>query len=123
MATRPTPNPKKMAKRDPSRGDDPVTKGLRFLFSDKSNPNVTKKQGAKKTMPSRSPRKPRATARPAPAGPKKKSPGVVITPKPKAKKPKLDDFLLKGKRPPIAPGQKKLPSDSDVILKNYNKKK
>ena len=63
------------------------------------------------------------TARKITAIPKKKSPGVVITPKPKAKKKTLDDFLLKGKRPPLAPGQKKLPSDSDVILKNYNKKK
>ena len=57
-----------------------------------------------------------------PAGPKKKSPNVVITPKPK-KKPTLDDFLLKGKRPPLAPGQKKLPNDYDVILKGYNDKK
>ena len=150
MATKPTPRPKRIAKEAPGRGNDPVTKALKFFLGDKSNPNVTKKQGAKKAMPSRrgsikdkpvqilpkrpgtqspkvpipsGPRKPRATARPAPAGPKKKSPNVVITPKPKAKKPKLDDFLLKGKRPPIAPGQKKLPSDSDVILKNYNKKK
>jgi hypothetical protein len=58
-----------------------------------------------------------------PAGPKKKSPGVA-TPKPKAKKPTLDDFLLKGKRPPmkIKPGLKR-PSDADVILKGYNDKK
>ena len=55
-----------------------------------------------------------------PAGPKKKSPGVA-TPKPKAKKPTLDDFLLKGKRPPmkIKPGLKR-PSDADVIIKGYN---
>lgn len=55
-----------------------------------------------------------------PAGPKKKSPGVA-TPKPKAKKPTLDDFLLKGKRPPmkIKPGLKR-PSDADVILRGYN---
>jgi hypothetical protein len=40
------------------------------------------------------------------------------------KKPKLDDFLLKGKRPPmkIKPGLKR-PSDADVILKGYNDKK
>jgi hypothetical protein len=53
-------------------------------------------------------------------GPKKKSPSTA---KPKAQAPKkktLDDFLLKGKRPPMAPGQKKLPSDADVILKGYN---
>ena len=95
-------------------------------------PKITSKDIVKKALSPKAikkgplpsgPRRPRATARPAPAGPKKKSPGVMITPKPKAKKPKLDDFLLKGKRPPIAPGQKKLPSDSDVILKNYNKKK
>ena len=62
------------------------------------------------------------TAKKITPGPKKKSPGMG-TPKPKAKKPTLDDFLLKGKRPPLAPGQKKLPSDSDVILKGYNDKK
>ena len=62
-----------------------------------------------------------STARKITAGPKAKA-SSTAKPKPK-KKPTLDDFLLKGKRPPIAPGQKKLPSDSDVILKNYNKKK
>ena len=150
MATKPTPRPKRIAKKDPSRGNDPVTKGLKFLFGDKSNPNVTKKPGVKNAMPTRrgsikdkpvqilpkdpgkqSPRVPipsgplerKISKRPITTRPKKKTPGVVIKPKPKAKKPKLDDFLLKGKRPPIAPGQKKLPSDSDVILKNYNKKK
>ena len=146
------PKPKKIAKKAPGSGNDPVTKALKFFLGDKSNPNVTKKQGTKNAMPSRrgsikdkpvqilpkrpgtqSPKVPipsgpmrpgGATSKnkPRPAGPKKKSPGVVITPKPK-KKPTLDDFLLKGKRPPLAPGQKKLPSDSDVILKNYNKKK
>lgn len=63
------------------------------------------------------------TARKSTTGSKLKNPKTG-TPKPQAPKKKtLDDFLLKGKRPPIAPGQKKLPSDSDVILKNYNKKK
>jgi hypothetical protein len=49
------------------------------------------------------------------------------TPKPKPtkkaapkKKKTLDDFLLKGKRPPMAPGQKKLPNDYDVIIKGFN---
>lgn len=68
------------------------------------------------------PRDQRAKAKPMPSGPKKKSPGVVITPKPKAKKPTLNDFLSKGKRPPIKPGFK-LPSDADVTLKGYNDKK
>ena len=154
MATKPTPNPKRIAKEAPGRGNDPVTKALKFFLGDKSKPSGTKKQGAKKAMPTRrgsikdkpvqilpkrpgtqfSPRVPipsgpmrpgGATSKnkPRPAGPKKKSPGVMITPKPKAKKPTLDDFLLKGKRPPIAPGQKKLPNDYDVILKGYNDKK
>lgn len=48
------------------------------------------------------------TAKPKPAGPKKKK--------------TLDDFLLKGKRPPLAPGQKKLPPDYDVIIKGFNDK-
>jgi hypothetical protein len=65
--------------------------------------------GTKTPIPS-GPRKPKTTAKPAPAGPKKK--------------PKLDDFLLKGKKPPmkIKPGLKR-PSDADVILKGYNDKK
>ena len=69
------------------------------------------------------PKDQRAKAKPMPSGPKKKSPGMG-TPKPRAKKPTLDDFLLKGKRPPIKikPGLKR-PSDSDVILKGYNDKK
>ena len=37
----------------------------------------------------------------------------------KPKKPTLDDFLTKGKRPPVKPGLK-LPSDADVIIKGYN---
>lgn len=61
------------------------------------------------------------TAKKIAPGPKLKNPNMK-TPKPK-KKPTLDDFLLKGKRPPLAPGQKKLPSDADVILKGYNDKK
>jgi hypothetical protein len=38
----------------------------------------------------------------------------------KPKKPTLNDYLKQGKRPPLAPGQKKLPSDADVIIKGYN---
>jgi hypothetical protein len=56
-----------------------------------------------------------------------KAPMVKPTVKPKvqeSKKKTLDDFLLKGKRPPmkIKPGLKR-PSDADVILKGYNDKK
>jgi hypothetical protein len=58
-------------------------------------------------------------AKPMPTGTtKKKTPST-----PKAQPPKrktLDDFLLKGKRPPMAPGQKKLPNDYDVIIKGFN---
>jgi hypothetical protein len=56
---------------------------------------------------------------------KASSPKAKPSGTPKASVPKkktLDDFLLKGKRPPRAPGQKKLPSDSDVILKKYKGK-
>lgn len=62
------------------------------------------------------------TARKSSSGVKAKPSGTPKASVPK-KKLTLDDFLLKGKRPPRAPGQKKLPSDSDVILKNYNDKK
>jgi hypothetical protein len=56
--------------------------------------------------------------------PKLTMPTAKSTAKPKAKKPTLDDFLLKGKKPPmkIKPGLTR-PSDADVILKGYNDKK
>ena len=65
-----------------------------------------------------------------PGGPtsrgKRTSPNVVAKLKPKGPKKKLtlDDFLLKGKKPPmkIKPGLKR-PSDADVIIKGYNDKK
>lgn len=55
----------------------------------------------------------KSTAKPVPL-PKK-------TASPKPRKPTLDDFLTKGKRPPtkIKPGLKR-PSDADVIIKGYN---
>ncbi len=60
-------------------------------------------------------------AKPMPTGTaKKKSSSTPKTQTPKRKT--LDDFLLKGKRPPIAPGQKKLPNDYDVIIKGFNDK-
>jgi hypothetical protein len=56
---------------------------------------------------------------------------VSPTPKPTPKKtlgplpknPTLNDYLARGLKVPKAPGQKKLPSDADVILKGYNDKK
>ena len=132
--------------------NDPVTKALKFFLGDKSKPTGKKNTppkmprrklpGTPVPLTPRTPRKPGYKLMPkvgpnltrpkdqqigpkqmGPAGPKKKSPGVA-TPKPKAKKPTLDDFLLKGKRPPmkIKPGLKR-PSDADVILKGYNDKK
>ena len=79
-----------------------------------------KKKATPVPMPKRTPG---GTAKKITPGPKKKS-SSMGTPKPKAKKPTLDDFLLKGKKPPmkIKPGLKR-PSDSDVILKGYNNKK
>jgi hypothetical protein len=68
------------------------------------------------------PKDQREKAKRMPLGPKKKSSGAA-TPKPKAKKPTLDDFLLKGKRPPmkIKPGLTR-PKDYDVIIKGFNDK-
>jgi hypothetical protein len=42
---------------------------------------------------------------------------------PLPKNPTLNDYLIRGLKVPMAPGQKKLPSDADVILKGYNDKK
>ena len=100
-------------------------------------PKISKEQIAKKISPK--PKTSRGTTKPAPmpkvtpGGRTAKKPPLPIGPppkkkssstaKPKAQAPKkktLDDFLLKGKKPPMAPGQKKLPSDADVILKGYN---
>lgn len=70
-----------------------------------------------------------------PAGPKVKSPSTVT---PKAKKPSpsgktnygplpknptLNDYLMRGIRPPSRNKPGSRPSDSDVILKKYNDKK
>ncbi len=93
-AVRVTNAKKTLAKTDPA-----VKRKIAEMY-----PNVAKKMVAKKALNA------------------KKSPPST----PKAQVPKkktLDDFLLKGKRPPIKPGQKKLPSDADVILKGYNDKK
>jgi hypothetical protein len=51
----------------------------------------------------------------------KPSPKKTLGPLPK--NPTLNDYLIRGLKVPKAPGQKKLPSDSDVNLKKYNKKK
>ncbi len=80
--------------------------------------------GGRKATPVPMPKRSATGATPKIApGPKRKSPGTA-TPKPRVQKPKLDDFLLKGKRPPmkIKPGLKR-PSVADVILKGYNDKK
>jgi hypothetical protein len=64
--------------------------------------------------------KPKPKASPTP------KPKATTTPKPKAtlgplpKNPTLNDYLARGLKPPKAPGQKKLPSDADVIIKGYN---
>jgi hypothetical protein len=161
LAPKPIGSNKKKPMLDPKRSNDPVRKGLEFLFGDKSNPNVKKKPGASKVTPNRrglperkvellpkrgnqpspkmpipsGPRKPKATARPAPTGPRK-SRGVVITPKakkpspsnktnygPLPKNPTLNDYLMRGIRPPSRNKPGSRPSDSDVILKKYNDKK
>lgn len=49
----------------------------------------------------------------------------AATPKPKStlgplpKKPTLNDYLIRGMKPPVQ-GRKKLPSDADVRLRGYN---
>lgn len=54
---------------------------------------------------------------------------ATVKPKPKAtlgplpKNPTLNDYLARGLKVPKAPGQKKLPSDADVIIKGFNDKK
>jgi hypothetical protein len=60
-------------------------------------------------------------------GMKKATPSAKPTPKktlgPLPKNPTLNDYLIRGLKVPKAPGQKKLPSDADVIIKGYNDKK
>jgi hypothetical protein len=66
--------------------------------------------------------KPKVTPKAKP----KATPKATTTPKPKAtlgplpKNPTLNDYLIRGLKVPKAPGQKKLPSDADVIIKGYN---
>lgn len=57
--------------------------------------------------------------------PKPKTTKKAATPKPKStlgplpKKPTLNDYLIRGMKPPVQ-GRKKLPSDADVRLRGYN---
>ena len=51
---------------------------------------------------------------------KKAAPAPKSTLGPLPKNPTLNDYLKRGMRPPRAPGQKKPPSDADVIIKGYN---
>jgi hypothetical protein len=150
----PKPKYSKFAKPAPGSDNDPVTKALKFFLGDKSKPsgkkNGPKPRGVKlpgkpvplaEYKPNRAPGAPkpapmpkrvpnlslpvdqRASAKKIPPGLRKKgkSPSTAT---PKAKKPTLDDFLTKGKKPPmkIKPGLKR-PSDADVIIKGYNDKK
>lgn len=41
---------------------------------------------------------------------------------PLPKNPTLNDYLIRGLRPPVKPGLR-LPSDADVIIKGYNDQK
>lgn len=65
--------------------------------------------------------KKKATATPKPKATKKATP----SPKPKAtlgplpKNPTLNDYLIRGLKPPVK-GKGKLPSDADVRLRGYN---
>jgi hypothetical protein len=69
--------------------------------------------------------KKKATPSPKPKATKKATPSSSAKTKlgPLPKNPTLDDYLMRGIKVPIAPGQKKLPSDSDIVLKKYKKKK
>jgi hypothetical protein len=64
-----------------------------------------------------------AAPKPKPTATKKATPSPKATLGPLPKKPTLNDYIARGIKPPVAPGQKKLPSDADVILKGYNSKK
>ena len=109
MAMKPkTPKPMGSDKKKP--GAAKVTPNRRGLPERKVEllPKRGNQASPKMPIPS-GPRKPKTTAKPTPAGPKKK--------------PTLDDFLLKGKRPPmkIKPGLTR-PKDYDVIIKGFNDK-
>jgi hypothetical protein len=93
-AKRLTEAKKTLAKTDPA-----VKRKIAEMY-----PKVTKKQIVKKALSPKA--KPSNTAKPKVQTPKRKT---------------LDDFLLKGKRPPMKmpPGVKR-PSDADVIIKGYN---
>jgi hypothetical protein len=88
MAMKPiAPKPVGRAK----RSKDPVSRGLEFFFGDKPTVKPKKKTvpvnpKGKKEMPYTGPRRER-NPNLKPAGPKKKTPGIVI--KPRAKKPAI----------------------------------
>jgi hypothetical protein len=124
MAMKPTPKP------GPNSGKDPVRKTLKFIFGDKSKSTRKKATPVPLTK-----RKTTGTASKLTPGPKVKSPSTAT---PKAKKPSpsgktnygplpknptLNDYLMRGIRPPSRNKPGTRPSDSDVILKGYNDKK
>ena len=79
-----------------------------------SGPRATKLRGTPVAMPLK-PSKTLGTSKMPTTRPKPKT-----TMGPLPARPKLDDYLKRGIKPPKAPGQKKLPSDADVIIKGYN---
>ena len=58
--------------------------------------------------------KPKVTSKATPKATVKAKPKSTLGPLPK--KPTLNDYLARGLKVPVAPGQKKLPSDADVKL-------
>ncbi len=56
------------------------------------------------------------TPKPKPSATKKATPSAKTKLGPLPKNPTLNDYIARGIKPPVAPGQKKLPSDADVRL-------
>jgi hypothetical protein len=89
-----------------------VKKTTYNLLNPLAKPKVT-------TTTERTTRKP--AAKPTPKATKKATPSPSAKPKlgPLPKNPTLNDYLVRGLKPPIKKGTK-LPSDADVKIKGYN---
>ena len=74
-----------------------------------SGPRARKLRGTPVAMPLK-PSKTLGTSKMPTKSPKPKTPA----------RPGLNDYLKRGIKVPKAPGQKKPPSDADVIIKGYN---
>jgi hypothetical protein len=93
------------------------------MAAPKPKPNTATKivKTVKKVLVDPSSMVSRSKPKPKPTATKKATPSPSVKPKlgPLPKNPTLNDYLVRGLKPPVKKGTK-LPSDADVKIKGYN---